>query len=206
MPLTLFSLLLAVRGRTRVIPSLVALGLPLSLAACGPPPDCSYYQTVTFETEILQSSQTIESTQADLNLYHEIWSSNSGAVILELPSGPALTVYRVLDHAVREDVDVVDPVRASISVYDADRTACRISTIQQFEVALEDRNVFGNVYDDRVDPEFQSTFVLHLRIDDPEFISSCALDRPFEVRLRLTTDASMVEEVMRTPVHRCKEG
>lgn len=181
----------------------------LTLSSACTRPDCIYYQYVDIESEVLESSEKIRllDTSLHVNPEDEEYLSTTDSFSILLESGVSLRVAGIMYDIINGRTELTDRNGSppEISVYSLENISCRGADPKDSIIRIESSEVVGNVHDDRVDPDFQSSSVLYLKADDPDFLSKCGLEQPFEVRVRLTTDASMVKEKTAPSIHGCRE-
>lgn len=201
--LTRLRALLTQKGASQV--TLAVSSALLYTSACARP-DCRYYQHVDIESEILESSEDMRSVKTYLHVVpeKEAYPTSQDSIVFQLQTGTVVDIENVLRSLVNGRSDQLAE-HAIISANDLDRISCRVANIEDFTIRIESSNVIGEVHDDHVDPDFQSSSVLYLKADDPDFLSKCGLEQPFEIRVRLTTDASMVKVKTAPSIHGCRE-
>lgn len=189
--------------------SIVALVLALLASSCADP-DCLYYQVVQLESEVISSSETIKAINTDLTVVprDQSYPGEHDHIEIKLESGARIYIGSVLHYLIdgRSTAEEDGTLFRTAEVYgnDASGALCTYVFPKGRTFSVENPLLVGNIHDDSVDPDFESVSILHVRLDDNNFLTKCGLDQPFELSLRLKTNASMVTDRAAPSIHGCK--
>lgn len=190
--------------------SIVALVLALLASSCAEP-DCLYYQVVQLESEVISSSETIKTINTDLTVVplDQSYPGERDQLEIKLESGARIYIDSVLFHVVNgramAQSDGTHFATSRIYCYDTTGIHYWRTPPNDQTFSVENPLLVGNIHDDSVDPDFESVSILHVRLDDNNFLTKCGLDQPFELSLRFKTNASMVTDRAAPSIHGCKE-
>jgi hypothetical protein len=122
---------------------------------------------------------------------------------IDLESGLRIEIEGVLLAALNGSD--VSSLNAHIRAYSSPAVLCASEQPDELTFRLDQLEVQGSIHSDSVDEDFHSDVVLHVHLNDPMLLTDCGLAQPFDLSIRLQTDASHVDDRIAPTPHACKD-